>query len=174
MKILFKLMLIFLICVYIKLAVFAEQASQNLLYVEEPQVKSLYTDTYNPNRPEWNEFCPVEYQNAEFDKRKIVPYAKKVYQWENNYWVNRRTQFNSDVAKCDSIPQMDIKDRCYAKLRAVQYSQNENFEKSKSVQLQERQVQDALMYGFFMKTTPQNLNLKIDGNMNHNVNYHYW
>ena len=80
--------------------------------------------------------------------------------WENNYWVDRKRIFNEEVAKCDAILQLELKNSCYAKVRSIQYAQNDNFKHTKILKIQEQNVQD--MYG--IKQVPQNIN----------VNYRYW
>ena len=117
-------------------------------------------ELYNPNRPEWIEFCPIEYINASYDNRKFVPYYSRMKSWENNYWVERKRIFNVEVAKCDAILQLELKNSCYAKVRSIQYAQNDNFKHTKILKIQEQNVQD--MYG--IKQVPQNIN----------VNYRYW
>lgn len=129
------------------------------IFINPNTNKSMQYEQYNPNRPEWIEFCPIEYIDANYDNRRFVPYYSRMKSWENNYWVNRKHIFNQEVAKCDAISQLELKNSCYSKVRRIQYAQNDNFKQTKMLKIQEQNNQD--MYG--IKQIPQNIN----------VNYQY-
>jgi len=63
--------------------------------------------------PQWSEFCPVEYINAQSSK------------WNKNadYWYTRRTQIDSSISRCLSYMGEDLKE-CYAQIRTSELNKN--------------------------------------------------
>lgn len=63
--------------------------------------------------PQWSEFCPVEYINAQSSK------------WNKNadYWYTRRNQFDSSISRCLSYMGEDLKE-CYAQVRTTELNKN--------------------------------------------------
>lgn len=62
-------------------------------------------------RPEWFEFCPIEYENPKCYK---VPFTNA--QFDSNDWCKLKRKFEELRADCDSRDGM-YKDICYDKLR---------------------------------------------------------
>lgn len=82
---------------------------------------------YNPNRPEWNDFCPLGMINAQ----KVEPkwynsYYAKLDIKDKNYWADRRIDFEQSLTKCDSLDKNN-QNACYEKLKQRQASLNSTY-----------------------------------------------
>lgn len=74
---------------------------------------------YNPNRPEWKDFCPFGMENADsYNTQKSVIGTDKHWQIkEYNYWVDRKNDFNNDLNLCDAITNnIENQNQCYNKM----------------------------------------------------------
>lgn len=63
--------------------------------------------------PQWSEFCPVEYINAQSSK----------WNKNNDYWYVRRTQFEDAISKCHVYTGNDLKS-CYDQVRVAEQNKN--------------------------------------------------
>jgi hypothetical protein len=54
--------------------------------------------------PEWSEFCPDKYLNAEYQKVSKWDYWFNFKKEENNYWALRKMSFEKQLKYCDSEP----------------------------------------------------------------------
>lgn len=70
--------------------------------------------------PQWSELCHVQYINARpatgfWDKQKLGTY--------NDYWVERKKQFESSLARCQNYKGDDLSS-CYKQVREAELSKN--------------------------------------------------
>ncbi len=63
--------------------------------------------------PQWSEFCPVSYMNAKSSK----------WNTDNNYWYERRVQFENSIDQCSSYKGDDLKS-CYQQVRDAELNKN--------------------------------------------------
>ena len=78
------------------------------------------TQKYNPNRPEWDDLCPYGMANVTLDNKKHIPGTKAAWKAEEqNYWVQRREDFEKGLAFCDGV-EASTQNACYEKLVAKQ------------------------------------------------------
>ena len=103
------------------------------------------------NIPQWSEFCPANYLNSEYKNMGIMPGLlvlggipvtltvigapfglgmisigsmianQRNY---NNYWVNRRWQFNQEINSCKSTSDINAQINCFMQLRQIEYQKN--------------------------------------------------
>ena len=74
---------------------------------------------YNPNRPEWKDFCPFGMENiVDHNTQKSIIGTDKHWQIkEYNYWVDRKNDFNNDLKVCDGITNnIENQNQCYNKV----------------------------------------------------------
>lgn len=64
--------------------------------------------------PQWSEFCPEQYVKAKSSR----------FNSENNYWYNRRVQFEESSALCNSFSSSERKNICYARIRTAELNKN--------------------------------------------------
>lgn len=76
---------------------------------------------YQVQRPEWWEFCPMEYENPKHVK---VPITNA--QFDNNDWYNLKVAFEKYVSDCDKYVN-EQRDRCYQKVRYKMNVRTQNF-----------------------------------------------
>lgn len=139
--------------------------------------------------PQWNEFCPSKYLNTEYKepiKRNqlikpiafvgqvctlnIVPVYWGIIKRDNaivtnNYWVNRRTQFENELNLCSENDNKSDKINCYMNIRQLEFSKNAQL-KNEQIALENQRLQ-RLQYVQQIHTN-SNLN-SINNNLN-NVN----
>lgn len=63
--------------------------------------------------PQWSEFCPVSYMSAKASK----------WNTDNNYWYERRVQFENSLNQCQSYKDNDLKS-CYSQIREAELNKN--------------------------------------------------
>lgn len=63
--------------------------------------------------PQWSEFCPVEYINAQASK----------WNKNNNYWFIRRNQFEDAISRCHVYTGNDLKS-CYNQVSVAEENKN--------------------------------------------------
>lgn len=63
--------------------------------------------------PQWSEFCPSAYINSRSSRFNSV----------QNYWYNRRIQFEESLEQCNSYNGEHLK-ACYSKIRAEEKNKN--------------------------------------------------
>lgn len=84
---------------------------------------------YNPNRPEWKDFCPFGLENIEsYNVQKSLAGTDKHWQIkEYNYWVDRKKDFEKDLKTCDELANNpENQNQCYAKLIDRQNRHNQS------------------------------------------------
>ena len=83
---------------------------------------------YNPDRPEWIEFCQYGLENAKEDDSFHFWCTNSRYKAEDqNYWVERRKDFEKHLAYCDKIQDSIAQSGCYQKLRLRQNRISANY-----------------------------------------------
>ena len=70
------------------------------------------TYTYTVPRPEWWEFCPIEFENPKHYK---IPITNA--QFDNNDWYKLKQEFEGYLADCTKLSGQQ-RDICYSKLRS--------------------------------------------------------
>ena len=88
--------------------------------------------------PQWYEYCPDKYFSAEYiDSNKLQQSEKTGYFLKkyifpgidyveiNNYWVERRNEFNTQLNLCLKIPDDEGRNLCYMEVKKVQKRENE-------------------------------------------------
>lgn len=126
---------------------------------------------YDKNRPEWKDFCPFGYENAnEYDNSKSLAGTDKHWKIkEYNYWVSRKKSFEDDLSKCDELNAEDRK-ACYEKLTVREERLNQTtitpLQEWQNRQNQWKQAGQSYM----MYDAIKNKNYNINGNTNHNIN----
>lgn len=134
---------------------------------------------YNPNRPEWTEFCPYGLENAQKDDSFHLWATNSRYQAENqNYWVDRRKDFEKHLAYCDKIQDANAQNACYGKIRERQKRITDSYvDPWQKAEIKMEKFRNAantwLMYDAIKN---QNVNVRHSGtvNQNYNVNWHNW
>ena len=143
--------------------VYVEDKSQ---YTSKPINANVSTNEYVSSvpRPEWFEFCPIEYENPKHYK---IPFTAK--QFDSNDWYNFKQGFESMLAICDSKTGK-YKDLCYIKLRQKWTYKISNFVPAKirwaqySANYQKRQMQNRIIDAM---TSPVNVNVDFNGRLYH-------
>lgn len=107
--------------------------------------------------PQWNEFCPEEYLNAQYISRKPLPsfigfvlacsivgapiafidINKQVRVETNNYWVRRREAFNLRIKNCKQYTDYTELMYCYLTERQKQAENDANLRMS-NIEAQQR------------------------------------
>jgi len=121
----------------------------NLLMLTFLFQTAVYADVPSP---QWLEFCPYKYQNAQ-NKQDIkynplikptafvaqvctlnlVPFYWNIQKSEkevvtNNYWVNRKLQFDNEISLCAQSENTDNKVMCYMNVRQIEQGKNAQFQ----------------------------------------------
>jgi len=154
--------------------------TQNNNYYRYEQVNS-----YDPNRPEWSEFCPYGLEN-------ITTKDDTFHMWGTNsrysadfrnYWVDRKKDFDNHLVQCDSVQDTNARYGCYAKLRQRQQRITENYiDPWQKAAVRDQKLQNALQnwnnsiqnQQYIDAIKNQNVNVNYSGTMNHNINYRGW
>lgn len=137
--------------------------------------------------PQWNEFCPPEYVAVNYKEKikrnavlkplavvgqictlNIIPIywamqkrdAKII---ENNYWVQRKQQFNNEIEMCKQYSSNDSKLSCYMNVRQLEFNKTAQYEN-----LMVAQEQMRLQRLQYVQQIQTNSNLN---NINSNLNY---
>lgn len=143
--------------------------NSNSAYTPNPKNQYL---RYNPNRPEWSEFCPYGLETAQKDDSFHLWATNARYKADNqNYWVERRKDFEKDVAFCDKV-QPEYQNACYQKVRIRQLRINSNYiDPWQKAEIRRRQFQEAYnMQLWYDATKNKNINVHHSGNINNNMN----
>lgn len=111
----------------------------------------------NDLAPQWGEFCPRKYEDAEymsarnfqrtFNERLAHPVAYRVFKYSiiglpiaisaynqqyaeqlrANYWVDRRDKFNNEINLCDQNSNKDNVINCYMNVRQLELTKNHEY-----------------------------------------------
>lgn len=97
--------------------------------------------------PQWSEFCPYEYSSTEYiDYNQLKPSQKagyllkkfvfpgKDYIMLNNYWVDRRNDFVTEINFCNEIPEITDRTGCYIQIGKVQREETKAFYEIQALQ----------------------------------------
>lgn len=122
--------------------------SISCICMAEDEVKN-----YNPNRPEWSDFCPFGLENVNLDEKTHISYQARANAKENNYWVHRRQEFNKGLEFCDNL-QNNLQGACYNKLAEKQIRYNSQHEEDKKNALQ-KMFQDQQRWAQFGQNLSQ-------------------
>lgn len=91
--------------------------------------------------PQWAEFCPPLYENAEFIPAK----ENSKRNLENNYWALRRVKFQKSVMECKTISKTPAElNACYGRVANIERNKstqrmNAKFERNNDL---DRQIRD--------------------------------
>ncbi len=155
----------------------------------EPQNNNYYqyqqTNVYDPNRPEWSEFCPYGLENVTTKDDSFHLWATNSrYEADNrNYWVDRRKDFEKNLAQCDSVQDTNARYGCYTKLRERQYRITANYvDPWQRAAIRDAKLQAGLQnfnaslqnQQYINAIKNQNINVNHSGTMNHNIYYSGW
>lgn len=95
---------------------------------------------------QWSNFCPREYSSAEYiyynqlktsEKAGYIfknIFAGKDYIKLNNYWVERRNDFETEINFCNEIPEYTDKVGCYFQVGKIQREENNDFYEIQALQ----------------------------------------
>lgn len=105
-------------------------------------------EKYNPNRPEWNEFCPFGMENPQPVKIKFMDSVMDKYiKQDLIYWYQRKQDFERNLDSCDNLNDT-YKNACYAKLRDRQNRLNSTYvspeERYKVWEAKMQRIKDAM------------------------------
>lgn len=91
---------------------------------------------------QWNQYCPAEYLSAEYinynqlaPSEKVGYFVKKYilpgqdYVLLNNYWVERRNDFEMEIDLCNKLPENSDRISCYIQVGKVQQNETKQFKK---------------------------------------------
>lgn len=84
--------------------------------------------SYNPDRPEWKDFCPYGYEDiTTYSTESSIPGTDRHWKIkEQNYWVDRRHDFEHELSVCDEIADNQRnQNACYKKLTERQNRLNQ-------------------------------------------------
>lgn len=96
--------------------------------------------------PQWSEFCPLKYLCVEYiDYKQLKPSQKLGYFFKsfisseniiktNNYWVERRNDFETEINFCNEIPKNTDKVSCYIQVGKIQREENKSFYEIQALQ----------------------------------------
>ena len=147
--------------------------TQNNNYYRYEQVNN-----YDPNRPEWSEFCPYGLENITTKDDSFHLWATNSrYSADNrNYWVDRRKDFEKHLAQCDSVQDTNARYGCYAKLRQRQQRITENYvDPWQRAEIQRQKwAQASQTWMMYDAIKNQNINVNHRGTVNRNINFHSW
>lgn len=116
---------------------------------------------YNPNRPEWNEFCPFGFEAPVTKETKwYQPYYTKMNAKEQNYWAQRKQDFEKSLDFCDKV-EIKYQNACYEKIKTRQINLNNNhvtaLKESENVQAQ---IMQLMHYSNHERRLDEELDLK--------------
>lgn len=147
--------------------------TRNNDYTQYQQVNN-----YDPNRPEWSEFCPYGLENARTKDDSFHMWGTNArYSADfQNYWVDRKKDFDNHLAQCDSVQDTNSRYGCYAKLRERQHRITANYvdpwQQAEIRRQRWAQAGQAWMMYDAMKN--QNVNVNHSGTVNRYINFHSW
>lgn len=109
--------------------------------------------------PQWSEFCPVKYLNAEQMEYMTTSSWKNIlcivsllgikyriqYVKTNNYWVDRKNSFENEIGLCNENESNDDKISCYMKVRQLEVEKNHQLEEER-IARQQLQTDQELLY----------------------------
>lgn len=112
--------------------------------------------------PQWSEFCPDQYINAEQMEYKKMSgwktflYAVSIIGYRyilnnrnivnnNNYWVDRRHSFENEIGLCNESESTNDKISCYMKVRQLEVERNHQLEEEQ-IARQQLQITKEQLY----------------------------
>lgn len=130
---------------------------------------------YNPNRPKWDEFCPFGLENVRQKDEKFHFWGTNArYKADNqNYWYERKKDFDKELAFCDSVQQV-YQNECYAKIRIRQQRLNASYiDPWQQAEIRRQRVLQATsLWMWYDATKNKNINVNHSGTVNKNINIH--
>ena len=158
-----------------------ENETSNINYRDNhipPQTNTEYqTDIISViPRPEWYEFCPLEFENP---KHYTIPLTNPHF--DNNYWYKRKKEFEKYLNECDK-KEGQYRFICYDKLRSREISLslkwvpmrqkcinfNNNWQRTR----ERAELIDAIKNKNIYHSGTVNVNSNIRGNFTHYI-YNY-
>ncbi len=125
---------------------------------------------YDASRPEWIEFCPFGLENAQKDDSFHFWGTNSRYKAEDqNYWVERRKDFEKHLAYCDKVTQIAARNACYQKLRKRQQRISASYvDPWKKAEIRQERW---MRYAAIDAIKNPNINIRHSGTVNQNINY---
>lgn len=92
------------------------------------------TNYESPNRPDWFEFCPAQYEHPPvYDNNSYFVYMKRAVQQDGNYWRQRKDNFERFLSECDSRDGQ-VREACYVRLRTREQSLSQQWRSAVDVE----------------------------------------
>lgn len=89
---------------------------------------AINTSSSNQLKPEWSDFSAYGYENAKFDDSFYFLFYNRIYRDKNNYWAQRKYDFEKMVSECDKKTS-ENRDACYIKVTQRQERINAEYNK---------------------------------------------
>ncbi len=92
----------------------------------------VLADENTSDKPQWTDFCPPGMENPSYQETKW--YNSHYRKWKNkdtNYWLKRKQEFEKDLERCESLPDLQ-RDACYIQLKGRQKYFNSEYEDVKN------------------------------------------
>ena len=133
---------------------------------------------YDPDRPSWREFVPYGLEDVEPDYNSYFVYAKRCRAQRNNYWYERRQDFENDILYCDKLSKQYRKS-CYEKVRIRQNRINDEYSKQEAIAQKQREasmryiqenIEKDRQRAHELELRRQPINVQYNGVMHHDVN----
>jgi len=75
--------------------------------------------------PQWSEFCPDKYINAEYKIPTLWDYWFSFSREPKNYWANRKNEFEANIKTCRDVQSSeDELYSCYLQVRGMEQNKN--------------------------------------------------
>lgn len=88
---------------------------KTLLWISVSLVLTPAVFAISSEIPQWSEFCPAAYINSKPSR----------FNSTQNYWYNRRIQFEESLEQCNSYKGEHLKS-CYSQIRAEERNKNKS------------------------------------------------
>ncbi len=93
--------------------------------------------------PKWEEFCEIGYENVKrTDKSDVFDLFSfvKAERVKKNYWAARRESFEKYLGTCNALQTEQGKAECYAELRRIEKSKNDEYSHQRKDLLYQRNI----------------------------------
>lgn len=136
--------------------------------------------------PQWSEFCNPRYIHAEHQEYKkrnpivkqlayigqictlnIVPFYWNIITsdnkvWANNYWVERKEQFENEINMCKQSRDNDNSISCYMNIRQLELSKNAQLKNEAIAEENQRLQRIQLLQQIQMNNNIRNMNYNLN------------
>jgi len=128
-------------------------------------INICHSNEYNPKRPEWVDFCPRGFENAELDSNFYWLSVSRYKKDAMNYWTQRRYDFEKMVNDCDHVP-TESRDACYAKVESRQKNITEQYNNEQLAISSRRQEAINALLGTTKNPNEYKVNVNHSGSVN--------